>query len=206
MPAKAIYAAMVLLALLAIPFKPFDSYFLIKALPILYLAARAYLDFKGGARFWLCAALGLSALGDILLALEFKLQFVLGLSAFLLAQLAYGLLYIGQLDRARLWRVAIAAIFPIAALSLLIPMVGDMAIAVSAYTLAIGFMLLAAWGHKSPSLLIALGASCFILSDSFIGFNKFVAAIPASDYWVMISYYLAQWLMFAGLRRYWRPS
>jgi uncharacterized membrane protein YhhN len=201
-----IYVVLVLLAMLAIPFKPFDGYFFIKALPVVFLGLWAWRGFMGNARWWLCAALGLSALGDVLLAFNFKFHFMLGLAAFLLAQLAYGVIYYRQCENARRWRMALAAVLPLAVLVLLVPQAGDMTVAVGCYTLAIGVMLVSAWGHKAPSLLIALGASSFIVSDALIGLNKFVMPFPGEAYWVMATYYLAQGLMFEGLRRYWRAS
>lgn len=198
-----VYAVLVLVAMLAIPFKPFELYFAVKALPIVFLMAWAWFEFMGNVRLWLCAALGLSALGDVLLALT-EVQFVFGLAAFLLAQLAYGIIYFRQRDPALLWRMSLVSVLPVIVLAVVVPQAGNMAIAVACYTVAIGFMLSSAWAHKSPALYIALGASSFIVSDSLIGINKFLFSVPAEAYWVMTTYYLAQWLMFEGLRRYWR--
>ena len=46
------------------------------------------------------------------------------------------------------------------------------------------------------SSLFALGALMFVFSDFILAWNKFVEPIPHRDYLVLVTYFLAQWLLF----------
>ena len=70
---------------------------------------------------------------------------------------------------------------------------GDMRLPVIAYLLVITFMGLSA--NTSTIKGVTLGAAVFILSDSIIVIDRFVMAVPASGWLIMISYYVAQFLL-----------
>ena len=61
---------------------------------------------------------------------------------------------------------------------------------------------LAAALHAPPSALILAGAIAFILSDSLIGYNRFVQAFGGARESIMVTYYLAQVLLVCGMVRY----
>ena len=67
-------------------------------------------------------------------------------------------------------------------------------IGVSLYLTLILIMLMMAWLTGYPIFLA--GAFLFVLSDSILGWNKFVSKIPFSAYWIMIPYFSAQILFF----------
>jgi alkylglycerol monooxygenase len=48
---------------------------------------------------------------------------------------------------------------------------------------------------------VAVGACCFMLSDSLLATNKFVAPLPLASFWVLTSYYAAQVLIVGGWLR-----
>ncbi len=62
------------------------------------------------------------------------------------------------------------------------------------YATLISTMLLTALLQRSS--LFALGAVLFVFSDFILAWNKFVEPIPYRNYLVMVTYYLAQWLLF----------
>jgi uncharacterized membrane protein YhhN len=76
---------------------------------------------------------------------------------------------------------------------------GDMRLPVTAYLLVITFMGLS--GNTSTIKGVALGAAVFILSDSIIAIDRFVMAVPAAVSLIMISYYLAQFLLVSAVVR-----
>lgn len=65
---------------------------------------------------------------------------------------------------------------------------------VTVYACLISTMMLLALLQRSS--LFALGAVLFIFSDFILAWNKFVEPVPYRHYLVLVSYYLAQWLLF----------
>ena len=51
-----------------------------------------------------------------------------------------------------------------------------------------------------PLMLLA-GALAFAFSDATIAINKFLAPVPQAGLVIMLSYYLAQWLLWRGALR-----
>lgn len=82
---------------------------------------------------------------------------------------------------------------------------GPLLIPVACYALAISAMLwraLARLGQEglntSSTRLAAAGAALFVLSDSLIGINRFVAPFDAAPLAIMLSYWLGQWAIAAS--------
>ena len=44
-------------------------------------------------------------------------------------------------------------------------------------------------------MAVAIGAGCFMLSDSLLATNKFAFAVPMAQFWVLATYYVAQILI-----------
>ncbi len=62
------------------------------------------------------------------------------------------------------------------------------------YAVVISIMLFTAMVQRSS--LYALGAVLFVFSDLILAWNKFVEPVPYINYMVLVSYFLAQWLLF----------
>jgi uncharacterized membrane protein YhhN len=73
----------------------------------------------------------------------------------------------------------------------------DMGPPVIAYILVISTMVVAAVGTLSP--LAIAGAVLFYASDATLGWNRFVRPLPRGDLAVMVTYHLAQILLFLAL-------
>lgn len=146
------------------------------------------------------AGLTCSLAGDVFLMLPGD-RFVAGLASFLVAHL----FYIGAFTRdggcshgsaTALPLVAIGAIV----LSLLWPFLGPLRLPVLAYMLVI---LVMAWQALERSRLGAhegawwgaVGAVLFVASDSALGLARFRGDIPGSRAFVLVTYYLAQWMI-----------
>ncbi len=67
-------------------------------------------------------------------------------------------------------------------------------IGVCIYATVISTMLVSALLQRSS--LFALGAVLFVFSDFIIAWHDFVGPVPYRRYFVMVTYYLAQWLLF----------
>ena len=67
-------------------------------------------------------------------------------------------------------------------------------IGVAIYAVLISTMLFT--GLLQRSSLYALGAVLFVFSDFVLAWHRFVEPVPYRHYLVLVSYYLAQWLLF----------
>ncbi|WP_237057468.1 lysoplasmalogenase [Microbulbifer sediminum] len=176
---------------------------LVKAAPILLLLWLSTRWLQGTTRILTSAALGFSALGDILLALDFPQQFVLGLGAFLVAQLTYAILFLRHADF-RSGRFILRGLPVLGAAlllaQLLLPAAGTLAGPVTAYLLAILAMALGAAAHRDKAALVYCGALVFMASDALIGINRFVAPVPMAGILIMVTYYAAQLALLLGIR------
>ncbi|NQD37169.1 lysoplasmalogenase [Permianibacter sp. IMCC34836] len=187
------------LYLLATALTESSALVLLKPLPILLLAFAAWRNLAGYWRTGMVLALLFSALGDVLLALRIEgfANFVPGLSAFLLAQLIYATLFWSRRQASPLrLLLAVAYLLTAAALAwLILPSTGGLLLPVSLYLLAISAMALGATFCALPLPGLLLGALVFVSSDSLIAINKFVIPVPAAQLLIMLTYYLAQWLI-----------
>ncbi|BBM01549.1 lysoplasmalogenase [Microbulbifer sp. GL-2] len=176
----------------------------LKALPIAILGVMALRHLEGLTRHLTLVALAFSALGDVLLEMDFPNQFVFGLGAFLLAQLVYAanfLRFANLRNRRSLLRIAPVILSAVLLARLILPATGELAPAVLVYLLAIVAMALAAAAHSGQSGLLFSGALIFMLSDTLIALNKFIAPLPFADTAIMLTYYGAQFTILYGIRR-----
>ena len=172
---------------------------LVKPLPVLALLGWLHDAPPSEYRRWISLGLMFSLLGDMLLAWPGDL-FVFGLGAFLLAHLAYLKAYLSDCRRLALLPLIIALAVGAVLLGVLIANgLGPLLVPVIVYGVAISAMLwraLARLGTDVPkrsALLAAGGAVAFVLSDSVIGINRFVAPFYAAPYVIILSYWLGQW-------------
>ncbi len=175
---------------------------LFKIIPVLLLLQLALSQSKGTVRTWLVIALLLSATGDVLLAMDGL--FVQGLSAFLMAQLTYTGLFLtqGRWQPRRIWWLILIIVYALLCTTFIVPDAGNMKVPVIAYMIAISLMAISAgFRVDSKFLWVALGALIFMLSDTLIAVNRFVAPFDYSGVAVMSTYYLAQLLICTGVLR-----
>lgn len=157
-------------------------------------------------RRWISAGLLCSLAGDLLLQWPSDL-FVFGLGAFLLAHLAYLRAYLSDCRQPAWLALILAALTGAGVFALLARAdLGALLLPVACYALAISAMLwraLARLGEarltSRSARLAALGAALFVLSDSLIGINRFVAPFAAAPLAIMLSYWLGQWLIAASV-------
>jgi len=152
-----------------------------------------------------------SLFGDVFLLWQSisDIFFVAGLASFLIAHLLYAFYF--YKSSAKTWtknRTLIIIQFLMFLLvigyySLMYPGLGDLSIPVLFYVSTIGAMGILALNRylqvSSKSFwYIFIGALSFILSDSIIGFNKFVDPITNASFYIMLFYCLAQYLILKG--------
>lgn len=151
---------------------------------------------------WVRVGLWLSLIGDICLMLPVD-AFVAGLSAFLLAHLAYIVaIRHGLRGTALAISLPLMAVFAAANLSGLWPhLPASLQVPVVAYTVVLATMAALALargmapprGERRRAHWAALGAVLFVASDSLLAWDRFAGPLPWAIAGVLASYYAAQW-------------
>lgn len=147
---------------------------------------------------WLFAALLFSLLGDVYLMLPADL-FVAGLGSFLLGHVAYVIDLEAPLGARLIWVAVISILtFPLA--MKLFRGIPSLVLrgAVGSYILVISVMIASA--IASGNHVAAAGAILFGLSDSLIGWTRFVKDFPGGRVAIIVTYHLGQLLLTAALR------
>ncbi len=157
-------------------------------------------------------------LGDILLMFADHGQgwFIGGLVAFLTGHVAYILTY-----RQLMWENADMGLLPVqkirfsfpivlvatGLITILYPAVGDLRVPVIIYALVIMLMAMFALFRYGRTTAISFwgifaGACLFMVSDSILALNKFLAPIHLGGFYVMATYMAAQALIVVGARKH----
>lgn len=164
-------------------------------------------------KFWMLLALFFSWVGDILLLFEQDKPnfFLFGLSAFLLAQVFYIIFFhnirMKEYIRGNALLLLLVIVYYSILISVLSPYLGAMTLPVRIYGVVLSFMLMLAMHimlgkNKSAGIWMMIGAVLFVVSDSLLAFNKFLAAFDYAGVLIMLTYGLAQLFITHGAVRY----
>ncbi len=160
---------------------------------------------------WVMLGLIASLFGDEILELTWHSNaFIIGLCCFLLAHLAYFSAFQfnekGSLKFSFHWKsnwliTALYVLFGSYFIFLLAPHLGEMKIPVFGYFMVISLMTLSAVTRSAKtnrkSLVYGIiGALLFVGSDSLLAYDRFIAPIEHSGAFIMISYGIAQAMLF----------
>jgi uncharacterized membrane protein YhhN len=168
----------------------------------LIIAMAVLLPGQVGPRYRALIVLGLlcSLAGDTFLMLPGD-RFVLGLASFLLAHLCYITAFVsGAGVRVTPRLAAPYVLYDVAFMAILWPTLGPLTLPVTAYGIVLavmGWQAAERWAalRTSPALGAAVGGALFLLSDSVLAVNRFVAPFRASRLLIMTTYIAAQWLI-----------
>lgn len=189
--------------LLSLSIEPYSLQFVFKALPILFLLLFYRWQNSGKLYLSVVGALVFSALGDVLLALNFEHSFVFGLGAFLIAQICYQSLFWRLFNWS--WSKAVVAVSMILGAAfvywLLMPNLAELRWPVLIYITVLTAMALSACFAGKQIGLAGYGALSFLVSDSLIAWDKFIAPIEQQALFIMTTYYIAQYLLVQGAIR-----
>jgi alkenylglycerophosphocholine/alkenylglycerophosphoethanolamine hydrolase len=178
---------------------PISSLF--KIVPILILF---FVLFQKKSNLWSLIAVILCGLGDLFLAINFKDYFIFGLASFLLAHIFY-ILSFYKLPKNK-FKISQKYSLPIKTLILIIgtlfyikifPNLESMKIPVLFYFLVIVLMNFVA--INKLGWIGLTGALVFLISDSLIAYSLFVESFAHSQTLIMLTYYLAQYLIVSSL-------
>jgi uncharacterized membrane protein YhhN len=138
--------------------------------------------------------------GDVFLMLPAR-YFIAGLASFLVGHLFYITAFVsdGGFHLAWGWLVPLA-LYGFFFYRILAPGLGKMRRPVIVYILAILTMAWQSWGRWSVlagmgTLLAAIGAALFVVSDSVLAYDRFRQKFTASRIVVLSTYWAAQWLI-----------
>lgn len=157
---------------------------------------------------WYILALFFSFLGDVFL-LDKNGYFLLGIGSFLITQILFIKLITSQLKKAGNYQIIISllpfAIFFTVLIITIKENLNEFLIPVIIYGITISFfgmvaMLYYLINKTKISLLLLLGAILFIASDSMIALNKFHESKSLYPVAIMITYILAQYLIYRFMR------
>jgi uncharacterized membrane protein YhhN len=179
--------------------------FLVKTIPAWALLLSALLNTRGRDRKFLAAGLLLSSFGDMALALqrpgvkEDGIYFMAGLGFFLCAHISYILLFAGQVRfRKNLLPVMTAlCMYSLIMAALLVssPQAIPLIVPILAYLMVITVMGIFSFLRYPASWILPVGAMLFVASDSCLAIDQFMQKFIGAGYYIMITYYLAQYLI-----------
>jgi len=143
----------------------------------------------------------LSALGDLLLLSRDRRFFLAGLTAFLLAHVAYAGTFLATMDSvgSLIGGVVVAS----AGCAWVARGIWDrlddgMRPAVLAYMAAIALMVGAAWGTAPATWWFGGGALLFVVSDIAVARDRFIQRSFSNKVWGLPLYFSAQWMFVIG--------
>ncbi|WP_327693977.1 lysoplasmalogenase [Streptomyces sp. NBC_00459] len=209
-PARVLLAAFALTAavdLIALAAGSDTGHALAKPLLMPLLAAHAH--FHGAPRL-LPAALLLGWAGDVLLLSDADPAFLAGMASFAAGHVCYLALFRrygnedrapNGLPRARPARIMLAGAYALAlagTLAVLWPgLPAELRVPVAGYSL-----LLTAMAYRATALgfLAGVGGALFLVSDTLIATGVAdLPRLPRPDFWIMLTYLAAQWLLTKGV-------
>ena len=139
-----------------------------------------------------------SVIGDILLEASPRF-FAFGLIAFLIGHINYILAFKPRSNKLYIGMGVVLLLFGTGLYSILFPGLQKMAIPVLLYVLVILTMVWRAFAQRKfdgYAIFAFVGALFFVFSDSLIALNKFYMILPYSRGVIMLTYWLAQSLIF----------
>jgi uncharacterized membrane protein YhhN len=191
--------------------QPFPGSVVLKALGMAPLAVLAWRVLRRAGRDRdagiLAAALGLSCLGDVFFHLGARRYFVHALAAFLLAHLAYVLLFTRSWPRplrpsaGQLILAALVVIYGLVICASIWTALGRVLIPALAYACAITAMVISAILAGFARPYVVIGALLFLISDSLIAAGRFRMSAPLAALLIWPTYYLGQYGITVGFLR-----
>src|SRR6476659_6792291 len=162
---------------------------------------------------WIFLALFFSWAGDIFLLFEERGSdfFLLGLSAFLVAQVFYIVFFhnirMREYIRGNALLLLLVIVYYSVLINVLSPYLGNMKLPVRIYGVVLSFMVMLAMHtmlgkNKKAALWLTMGAILFVVSDSLLAFNKFFSPLNNAGVVIMLTYGLAQLFITEGAVKY----
>ena len=183
-------------------YRPYPFYHLVKIIPIISLLFFAFINIPGSKGILIVMGLLFSSVGDVFLSISGKGFFLYGLLAFGLAHILYifALLKLPEWKRKRTFFSLVFVLYGLFIGFWLFPnIIGNgRFIPIGIYFFLLMFMGISSVLGRNNHFLMIPGAFLFMISDSIIAVNMFITKIPHSSFWIMLTYYPAQFLITYG--------
>ena len=175
--------------------------YIFKTLTMIFIIASAVLNDANSFSNYKILILGgllFSLIGDVLL-IE-KSRFIYGLGSFFVAHLFYIAAFLPNVSNVNLVWLPVFAIYAVILLSLIWSGLGKLKFPVIFYSLviaAMGFCAVQSY-FQAPTFstfYAMLGALLFMASDSILAFDKFKYPLKFAGFWILSTYFSAQWLI-----------
>lgn len=156
-------------------------------------------------RFGMPMAIGFlaAAAGDVFLALDRREFLLQGLVCFLVTHVAYITAFLGRqrpLGERLEFRMP-PAVYGAVLLAAMLPGLGRFMGPVFVYVVALVAMAMLAAGIEARPGRVWFGAALFLIADSLIGVDRFIAPVPYAEMVIVGLYCIAQFLIFTGMLR-----
>jgi len=167
-----------------------------------------------GNTFWFGVGILFSLAGDVLLMIAFDRLFLFGLAAFLFGHLSYITGFKDELGTVSAWSLLLLVFIAVSVIRMMRRIVGAMrakgennlVYPVIIYGSVISMMLYAAMStiydpawKTSAALFVSLGAFLFCASDVILAWDKFVSPVKNGRVFNIVTYYLGQIGLVAGV-------
>lgn len=173
-----------------------------KALACITLSALSYLE-ESGYGSTVAGGLVFSAMGDVLLELQGKTNFLLGLVSFLIAHLFYIYAFYAHSKIDYSYGIGcgilLIAFYSSMMYALLPDVESDLKVPIIVYGSVISTMTFLAFNRyfspaisRTSRLLSLVGSVFFVVSDSLLAFDKFKFPINNAKIYIMITYWIGQ--------------
>ncbi|TAL64993.1 MAG: lysoplasmalogenase [Legionella sp.] len=173
-----------------------------KPIPILCLLIWVWhSELQHPSKALLMAALGFSLIGDIVLTLPIAQQVELGIVCFLLAHCCYIALFIKQFsfNKKRVFYIVPLIVYSALLFYIVFPHLGPLLVPVCVYFAILFVMVFLTTQVSEYPFYLLLGGVSFLISDSVFAYNLFVNPGLNLTLLVMLSYYLAQFMITVGV-------
>jgi uncharacterized membrane protein YhhN len=175
---------------------------MVKATPVSVLAVLVFRAGPQRERRLIACGLLIAAMADAII----EFSFLGGLGTFLIAHLFYIAAFSWVEPRGRVLRLLPVAVWAAIALPILVGHAGPLRIPVLVYGLVIFCMI---WRAAAATLSLGwnkgtlglAGAILFGLSDTLIGYSRFVEPVPGARVLILVAYWLGQALIAAAFLR-----
>jgi uncharacterized membrane protein YhhN len=141
--------------------------------------------------------------------------FLLGLSAFFIAQVFYIVFFhnirMREYIRGNALLLLVVIVYYFILISIISPHLGDLKLPVRIYGVVLSFMVMLAMHtmfskNKRAGRWMMIGAILFVTSDSVLAFNKFYSSFDLAGVTIMLTYGVAQLFLTGGAATYIREK
>jgi len=184
--------------IVSILYKPYPFSWLVKIIPMGILISCSYQLMKTKSERLFIIGLIFSMGGDFFLDYDRVNWFVFGLVSFLIAQLFY-MFSFKPIEKKNIVAVVCYGIYGLVIFSVISPGLNELFLPVLGYMSVLMLMGVFTLVSKKSNFWLIIGGISFIISDSIIAVDKFYEPIPYSHYFIMITYYFAQFSLVTGV-------